>query len=168
MHRLRTFGDLVFFVLISGAVLALGIAMLVSPVTPLPTDSAAYDRVSGTLASFELRRGRRNHRLEFTLQADPRRFESRFVPFDSVAKVWQPGVTPVAFYVLRPPADASLPKLPVEVFGLADDQRVYGRLQAEVDHTNQRISPSAHWLPLAIGGLGLVIAPLAWWRRGRA
>ena len=168
MYRLRTPGDFIFFLVVSGAVFALGIAMLVSPVPPLPTESSAYDRVSGTLASFEERRSRRSHRLEFTLQSDPRRFESRYVPFESVASAWQPGVTPVSFYVLRPPADTGVPKLPVEVFALADDKRIHGRLQAEVAHANQRVAPGAYWLPLVIGGLGFVVAPFAWRRRHRA
>jgi hypothetical protein len=168
MYRLRTPGDFIFFLVVSGAVFALGIAMLLSPVPPMPTESSAYDRVSGTLAGFEERRSRRSHRLEFTLQSDPRRFESRYVPFESVARVWQSGVTPVSFYVLRPPADAGVPKLPVEVFALADDQRTHGRLQAEVAHVNQRIAPWGYWLPLVIGALGFVVAPLAWRRRGAA
>lgn len=166
MYRLQTTGDLMFFLVLCTAIFALGVAMLVSPLPPLPVDSAAYDRVSGTLASFEQRRSRRDHRLEFTLQSDPRRFESRFVLFDSVATVWQSGVTPVSFYVLRPPADAGVPKLPVEVFALADDRRVHGRLQTEVAHTNQRVAPWAPVLPLAIGGLGFVVAGVAWRRRG--
>lgn len=168
MYRLQTTGDFVFFLVLNVAILALGVALLWSPAPPLPTERAAYERVSGTVAAFEHRRGRRHHRLAFTLQADPRQFESRLVSFDHVAATWQAGVTPVAFHVLRRPPDAGPSALALEVYGLADSTRVHGQLHDDVARANARLAPPwVGWLPVGLGVLGLAVLRFAWRRRAR-
>jgi hypothetical protein len=164
VQRLRTRGDFVMFLGLSVAILALGIAMLLSPLPPLPTDGGAYERVSGVIERFELRRHRRDHRVEFSLQADARRFESRFVALDHASATWQPGVTRLSFHVLRRPPEAPPPRMPVEVYGLADSGGVRSRLDEDVARANQRVSPWAPWIPLTIGTAGLAIAPWVWRR----
>lgn len=164
MFQLRTRGDIVFYLVICTAVFAMGVAMWLFPVPPVPADLAAYREQRGVLGRIVARSGGRQVGITFELAGAPLRYELRTRRPDPSA-TWQPGRTRLAFHVLAQPADTwAEDDLALTVYGLAVDGVVLRPLQADIDAARRPASPWGAALAVGVGLLGYAVSWLTWRR----
>lgn len=164
MYRLQTRSDFLFMVLLSTAVLAMGVAMLAMPARSVPTDAAAYREVTGRLATVVEGGGRRVPRVVFTIVGDDRRFESNAIGFRDGAERWMPGRTRLDFFVERGDPASGDAGRPIAAFGLGVDGIALRSLAADISARNALAESWAGLFASALGAVGLLVAALAWRR----
>ena len=151
MARLQTAADVVVLAVISLVLVALGLALMLSPRPALPTDPQAYRAVSGVLRSLRDESPRKGTRVVFTIDGHAVEFVSTSPPARSAAPQWVVGRTRMAFHVLRS-RDPGARDVPA--FGLAADGRPLRSLQDDLQFHNATASRALGLLPLGIGALG--------------
>jgi hypothetical protein len=165
MYRLDSRSDWIVYLLMFTLVTAMGIAFLVFPAEPLPTQPEAYAHKAGVLdvviARSSLRRGAW---AQFQLVGDPVVYESRAFHINESAAGWQPQKTALSFHVVRESERSGTRSDPEIAYGLVADGVATGSLAAEIERLNAA-SDRAGMFALAIGLLGFAAALLAWLRR---
>lgn len=160
MFQLRTFGDLVFYLVICTLVAAMGALLLLLPVEPLPLDAAAYQRRHGVLDAVDIPiYSRGTPWVRFRLVDDPRWYERRANGLLTTAKSWRPGATRMDFHVLA--TDLEWPE--ARAYALRVDDGPAPSLLAEISELNRPPSPWGAILALVVG-LGGYLVGYFWWR----
>lgn len=162
MFQLRTRADLIFMLILSMLVTAMGVLFLIYPPRPVPTDPAAYDRVAGVLSAVVDRSSRKHTQVEFQLADDPKVFETRAVPWRGGAERWEPGNTVLRFHVERGGPFKGVAHDAVPTFGLVADGQASRTLLEGIAHVNAGTGPWGGILALCIGGAGLCIVAFKW------
>jgi hypothetical protein len=164
VYQIQSRADILFFVIVSSLIAAMGALLLAFPMRALPTDVSAYDAASGVLATVKDRSGHKSSRIEFSLQGDARLFESQRVTFRGVADRWHQGSSNVSFFFERRAAEASPAQHPIPVLGLVVDGHKWHGLDEDITFFNAQTGAFGGILALSIGCLGFIVAAVAWRR----
>lgn len=102
MFRIRTRGDLIYFLVLCTLVAVMGVLLLVFPPVPLPADPSAYEQRAGALEAVTQRHaGYRSAWVRFRIANDPTIYESRAPGILESASAWVEQRTVLSFFVPR-------------------------------------------------------------------
>jgi hypothetical protein len=162
VYRLETFGDFVVLVVVSSAVGALGVLLVLFPTERLPERQNAYRLVSGVLREFKDESPRRGTAVIIAVENEGRRFVSHSPTSRDAARTWEAGRTAVEFFVLRPVTDATNNAAMLPAYGLRVEGRQIRTLREDIDFHNAGSSTWPGVMALALGLLGLLVAVVRW------
>jgi hypothetical protein len=140
----------------------MGALFLIYPPRPVPTDPAAYDRVTGVFSAVVDRSSRKQTQVEFHLVDDPTVFETRAVPWRDGAECREPGNTVLRFHVERGGPFKGVPYDAVPTFGLKADWQASRTLRDDIAPVNAGTGLWGGLLALCIGGAGLAVVAFKW------
>lgn len=165
MFRIRTRGDLIYFLVLCTLVAVMGVLLLVFPPVPLPADPAAYEQRAGALEAVTQRHaGYKSAWVRFRIANDPTIYESRAPGILEGASVWVEQQTAMSFFVPHSPAGSDHRDGPQTVYGLLAGGVQARTLAADIAYVNAGATRWGAGLALGIGVVGYLAAFFAWRR----
>lgn len=165
MFRIRTRGDLIYFLVLCTLVAVMGVLLLVFPPVPLPADPSAYEQRAGALEAVTQRHaGYRSAWVRFRIANDPTIYESRAPGILESASAWVEQQTALSFFVPRSPAGSDRRGGPQTVYGLLAGGVQTRTLAADIAYVNAGATRWSAGLALGIGVVGYLAAFFAWRR----
>lgn len=169
MRQPQTLGEWIFFLAVASMLNALGVLFFLYPPEPIPVDRSSYIEHSGLLEEVVAREsGRRHSLVRFRIISDPVVYESRFPRIDEVSAAWRRRQTTMRFFTLEASTAIGNARDARPAYGLVADGFETRSLDADIRHTNSRVSPWAGLIPLGVGSFCYFVAGLVWWRRRAA
>lgn len=166
MRQPRTLGEWIFFLAVASMLVALGVLFFLYPPEPIPEQRSCYTEHSGLLEAVVAREyGRRLSLVRFRIINDPTVFESRFPRIHETSVGWRDRQTTMRFFTLNGSCAAGSTRGAQTVYGLVAGGMSTRSLEADIRHTNSRVSPWAGVIPLGVGVFCYLVAGLVWWRR---
>jgi hypothetical protein len=163
MFRIRTRGDLIYFLVLCTRVAVMGLLLLVFPPVPLPADPPAYEQRAGALESITQRHaGYKSAWVRFRIANDPTIYESRAPGILESASAWVEQRTAVSFFVPRRPAGSDNRDGPQTVYGWLAGGVQTRTLAADIAYVNAGATRWGAGLALGIGVCGYLAAFFAW------
>lgn len=159
--RLLLWVLLAFSLVIAG----MGLAFLLFPPRPLPTDPAAYERITRELIRFTNHSsGKRaqaggmapGDRITFSVAGDARVFVTQAAPGVG-AESWMAGKTVLDFHAERNAPQAGTPDDPVPALAVVAQGRPGPGLMNDIAHHNRPDSTLGGKLALMVGAIGATL-----------